>query len=58
VGKKSKRLFGKRNMVDEGTLTTIYGLGKELLDKRMEEVVVPKIDKILQAFVFMDSKDV
>lgn len=40
-------MFGKRNMVDEGTLTKIYGVGKELLDKRAEEVVVPKIDKIV-----------
>lgn len=44
-------------MVDEGTITKIYGLGKELLDKKSEEVVVPKIDKIQQAYVFMDAKE-
>ena len=57
VGKKKGRIYGKKNMIDESSMTRFHGLNKKL-----DDLVgggykddVPKIDKMIQAFPFKDS---
>ena len=54
---KTQNIYGKKNLQDQASLTMIFGLKKELETKKLEELIQPTINKMVQTdFIGIDKE--